>query len=109
MPLAVRKNCRRLRPWRRASVSPIAFVRASTSRWRADCGAGKYSSLETICVGIGPGNAAVSAGASASSSSALRNPMASSLGDLHDPRLDLLEALAHLRVVTRHDQLTGPR
>ena len=28
-------------------------TRASTSRWFSFCGAGKYSSLETICVGIG--------------------------------------------------------
>ena len=69
MPPAVVKNRRRLIPFRFASSLPSAFVRASTSRWRAVCGAGMNSSLETLWVGIGPGYAWVSAGSKLSSSS----------------------------------------
>ncbi len=33
----------------------MSLSRASTSRWRADCGTGRYSSLDTIWVGTGEG------------------------------------------------------
>src|SRR4029077_929366 len=49
--------------------------RASTSRCFALCGAGMYSSLETIWVGTGEGNDAVSAGCSSLNCSSVRNFM----------------------------------
>src|SRR5215471_7133561 len=53
MPQLVRKNCRRLKPSRRAFASASSLIRASTFFWRALCGGGRYSPLETIWVGIG--------------------------------------------------------
>src|SRR6185503_4778581 len=79
MPLAVRKNARRDSPRLPPSSSPSAFTRASTRRCSALWGEGKYSSLETIWVGTGPGKAAVSAGSRARSSSSLRSLMGSLL------------------------------
>src|ERR1700722_8809561 len=62
MPAAVWKKRRRASLWRLASRSLISVRRASTSRCCAVCGTGKYSSLDTICVGTGEGNDDVSAG-----------------------------------------------
>ncbi len=78
MPAAVWKKRRRDNPCRRASRSLMAISRASTSRCRADCGTGRYSSLDTICVGTGEGNDEVSAGNRPLIISSLRNFMVSS-------------------------------
>ena len=58
MPDAVRKNLRRLMPSRPASTPPTSLRRASTRRCCSVCGAGRYSSLETIWVGMGEANGA---------------------------------------------------
>src|SRR5579871_20142 len=55
MPLPVRRNARRLNPWRRAACSLIWARRASYSFCCGDCGGGMNSSLETIRAGIGGG------------------------------------------------------
>src|SRR5713101_5273795 len=60
-----------------ASWLPSSLIRASTRRWFSVCGAGMNSSLETLWVGIGPGNAAVSEGRTALSSSSLSSLMRS--------------------------------
>src|SRR6266478_3525633 len=75
MPEAVWKKRRRDRPCRRASGSLSSLSRASTSRCLALCGTGMYSSLETIWVGTGDRNDAVSAGCSSLSCSSVRNFM----------------------------------
>ena len=69
MPAADLKNLRRLMPCLRASALPYSLRRASNSRCFSVCGHGMYSSLDTHCVGIGAGNADVSAGNTCSSSS----------------------------------------
>ncbi len=63
MPAAVAKKRRRLMPCRRASGRADFLRRASTSRCCAVCGAGTYSSLDTIWVGIGALSEVSSAGA----------------------------------------------
>jgi len=63
---------RRLRPCRGPSVSAISLMRASTRCCARVCGRGLYSPFDTICVGTGERNAAVSAGAVWSSSAGLR-------------------------------------
>ena len=75
MPAAVWKNWRRSRPCFLPSSSPMSSRRASTSFCCSLCGAGMYSSLEMICVGIGVVCGSISAGISASSSSLVRKPM----------------------------------
>src|SRR6266850_2238553 len=75
MPAAVWKKRRRDKPCRRASRSLRSLSRASTSRCFALCGTGMYSSLDTIWVGTGDGNDAVSAGWSSLSCSSVRNFM----------------------------------
>src|SRR6516165_12497991 len=55
MPLPVRRNERRLRPWRRAARSLMSANRASYSFCSADCGGGINSSFEAIRDGIGRG------------------------------------------------------
>ena len=78
MPAAVSKKRRRDRPSFFAVAAPISLTRASTSFCRALCGGGKYSSLDTICVGTGAAKVVVSAGRNFASSASLRNFMASS-------------------------------
>ena len=73
------KKRRRDRPCRRASRSPSSLSLASTARCFALCGAGRYSSLDTICVGTGDGNDEISAGSNSLSCSSVRNFMISSL------------------------------
>src|SRR6266436_2286593 len=83
MPAAVWKKRRRDKPCRRASRSLSSLSRASTSRCLALCGAGMYSSLDTIWVGTGDGNDAVSAGWSSLSCSSVRNFTLTSLAYPH--------------------------
>ena len=78
MPDAVARKRRRVIPWRFARAAPSSFTRASTRRCRRVCGAGMNSSLETLCVGIGPAKACVSAGRRPASSRSLSSPMGSS-------------------------------
>src|SRR5690242_6671088 len=52
---------------------------ASSSRCLGVCGAGKYSSLATVCVGIGVKCGRSSAGVNLARSSSLKNFMASTL------------------------------
>ena len=75
MPAALWKNARRLRPCFLPSSSPMSSRRASTCRCFSLCGAGMYSSLETIWVGIGVVCGSISAGIKASSSSLVRKLM----------------------------------
>ena len=79
MPEALARNCRRVSPCLLASSPPSSLMRASSRRCFAVWGAGMNSSLETLWVGTGPGNAAVSAGASALSSASLISLIAVSL------------------------------
>src|SRR6516162_8054906 len=73
MPAAVWKKRRRDKPCRRASRPLNSLSRASTSRCSAVCGTGMYSSLDTIWVGTGEANDAVSAGCSSRSCSSVKN------------------------------------
>jgi len=86
MPDAVVRNRRRVMPWRFASTPPSSLSRPSTRRWRAVCGAGMNSSLDTLCVGIGPAKAWVSAGNRLASSRSLSSPMTASSGGMSVPR-----------------------
>src|SRR5215831_2482968 len=61
MPQLVCRNCRRLRPSRLPFTSESSLIRVSTFFWMALCGGGRYSPLETICVGIGVAADAASA------------------------------------------------
>ena len=79
MPEALARNCRLVTPCFLASSPPSSLMRASSRRCFAVWGAGMNSSLETLWVGTGPGNAAVSAGASALSSASVSSLMAVSL------------------------------
>src|SRR5215469_1533601 len=53
MPQLVCKNCLRLKPRCLPFASASSLIRASTIFCVALCGGGRYSPLETICVGIG--------------------------------------------------------
>src|SRR5436190_13648511 len=86
MPDAVARNRRRVMPWRFASAPPSSLSRASTRRWRAVCAAGMNSSLDTLCVGIGPAKAWVSAGNRLASSRSLSSPMTASSGGVAGAR-----------------------
>src|SRR5215218_8754291 len=72
MPLLERRKPRRPRPSRRPWVSAISSSRASTCRCAGLCGNGLNSPFETICVGTGEWNAALSAGARPASSRPLK-------------------------------------
>src|SRR6201747_409067 len=102
MPDAVWKNRRRLTPWRLARRSPISASRSSTCFcwrvWRS----GKYSSLETICVGMGNWCGKSSAGSSCARSSSLRNPMVAA------PGLCLGVAARHGKEFMHHMPEAGP-
>src|SRR5580704_19256368 len=94
MPAAVWKKRRRLTPWRSASLSPRSLSRASTSRCFSVCGAGRYSSLETIWVGMGEGNSSSSAPCSACiCSGVIARMAASSVFDLDVDGLGLAAEL----------------
>src|SRR5437879_9495960 len=75
MPAAVWKKRRRDRPFLRPNSSPSAFMGASTCFWRSVCAIGRYSSLETSCVGTGVGLLACQAGTRSASSLSLNMPM----------------------------------
>src|SRR5262245_28705813 len=53
MPQFVCMNCRRLRPSRLLLTSASSSIRRSTCFCVSLCGGGRYSPLDTICVGIG--------------------------------------------------------
>src|SRR5262245_59151059 len=76
MPEAVARNWRRVSPCRFANSPLNSLTRASRRRCLPVWSAGMNSSLETLWVGIGPGNALVSAGARTLSSSSLSSLMA---------------------------------
>src|SRR5205807_8791327 len=79
MPAAVWKKRRRDRPFLRPYSSPSAFMCASTFFCRSVCAIGRYSSLETSCVGTGVEPLACQAGTRSASSLSLNMPMI----DLH--------------------------
>src|SRR5262249_27992741 len=53
MPQLVFMNCRRLRPTRLLLTSASSSIRRSTRFCVSLCGGGRYSPLDTICVGMG--------------------------------------------------------
>src|SRR5262245_17974859 len=53
MPQLVFINCRRLRPTRLLLTSASSSIRRSTRFCVSLCGGGRYSPLDTICVGMG--------------------------------------------------------
>src|SRR5690349_9111684 len=75
MPDALWKKRRRERPCLDAIESAMSIRRASTSFCCAVWCDGRYSSLETTCVGTGDGKAASSAGSSSFISSSFRKCM----------------------------------
>ena len=99
MPAAVWKNRRRDRPWRLARRSLISISRASTSFCCAVCGTGRYSSLDTICVGTGEGKDAVSAGSNPLINPSSRNFIAPSRWRLLPPSLSTMAAFGQTLLV----------
>src|ERR1700720_1581101 len=72
MPDALWKKRRRETPCLEAMESAMSISRASTSFCCGVCGDGRYSSLETTCVGTGEGNAVSSAPCKSFNSSSFR-------------------------------------